>query len=213
MFLFSINSWTQKKAILENEKNTDKSANDSTLSDNNNQKKMRVVQYHVEETVPLKFGGYKTMYDVSSQKLIQTYSLGPDGKRIVTPILKEEPTIERTSLKADTILKVETSKITVNDAPKKVNNVAYIDIIKTYERVTDKGFESIDMLKKVANAYFFNDDLEKAEKCYTKLFSKTSDLEPEFYYRYAISLKAIGEIDKSKEYLKKFNELSSKDTR
>lgn len=94
------------------------------------------------------------------------------------------------------------------DTPKKMGDYAYIDIVKTYERVTEKGYKSIFMLKKVCNAYFFNDEFEKAAKCYTQLFALTTDLEPEFYYRYSITLKAMGEDKKASEYLKKFNELS-----
>ena len=94
------------------------------------------------------------------------------------------------------------------DAPKKMGDYAYIDIVKTYERVTEKGYKSIFMLKKVCNAYFFNDEFEKAAKCFSELFALTTDLEPECYYRYSISLKAIGEDKKASEYLTKFKELS-----
>ncbi|WP_281322050.1 hypothetical protein [Flavobacterium aestivum] len=94
------------------------------------------------------------------------------------------------------------------DSPKKMGDYAYIDIVKTYERVTEKGYKSIFMLKKVCNAYFFNDEFEKAAKCYAELFALTTDVEPECYYRYAISLKAIGEDKKASENLKKYNELS-----
>ncbi|WP_281322053.1 tetratricopeptide repeat protein [Flavobacterium aestivum] len=94
------------------------------------------------------------------------------------------------------------------DSPKKMGDYAYIDIVKTYERVTEKGYKSIFMLKKVCNAYFFNDEFEKAAKCYAELFALTTDVEPEYYYRYAISLKAIGEDKKASENLKKYNELS-----
>ena len=96
---------------------------------------------------------------------------------------------------------------------KQYESLAYIDAAKTYERVAEKGYESIDMLKKMGDSYFFNDELDKAEKCYGKLFSKTSDLEPEYYYRYSIALKSIGKTDKANEYLKKFNQLSSNNTR
>jgi len=213
--LFSFNSWAQKKTISLNEKKIGGSqSNNLVMDEKNYNPNMRVKYYHVEESVPMKFGGYKTVYDVTNPKLIRSYDLGPNNKRTVTPVFVETKQIEQTTLKSDTILKSQNqTKISITEAPKKVDTYAYIDIIKTYERVAEKGYESIDMLKKMGNSYFFNDELEKAEKCYSKLFSKTSDLEPEYYYRYSISLKSIGKIEKSKEYLVKFNQLSSNNTR
>ncbi|PVX47889.1 hypothetical protein C8C85_3853 [Flavobacterium sp. 103] len=211
--LFSFNSWTQKSTVSLNEKKIGDSTNSLAMDDKIYHPNMKVKYYHVEETVPMKFGGYKTVYDVSNPKLIRTYDLGPNSKRIVTPVFKEGLQDEKTILKSDTTLKTENAKISISDAPKKVDSYAYIDIIKTYERVAEKGYESIDMLKKMGDSYFFNDELDKAEKCYGKLFSKTSDLEPEYYYRYSIALKSIGKTDKANEYLKKFNQLSSNNTR
>lgn len=211
--LFSFNCWTQKKAITLNEKKAKDSSNNLIIDNKIYNPNMKVKYYHVEEIVQLKFGGYKTTYDVVNPKLIRTNNLGPNGKRIVTPVYVEGQKPEKTVLKTDTTSKLETAKLSISDAPKKVDSYVNIDIIKTYERVADKGYESIDMLKKMGNSYFFNNELDKAEKCYSKLFSKTSDLEPEYYYRYSIALKSIGKIDMANEYLKKFNQLSSNNTR
>jgi tetratricopeptide (TPR) repeat protein len=101
----------------------------------------------------------------------------------------------------------------VSNEPKKKDNYAYIDALKTYERVSDKGYKSPEMLKKMGNAYFFNEELDKAAKYYGELCDMTTDLEPEYYYRYSISLKAIGEDEKASENLKKFNQLSGNKTK
>lgn len=92
----------------------------------------------------------------------------------------------------------------ITDDPKKQDVFIYIDILKTYERVLEKGYKSIDMFQKIGNAYYFNNELEKAAKWYTELFAMTSDLEPVYYYRYAQSLKAIGQNDKSMRIMDKF---------
>lgn len=213
---FSFNSWTQKKSVSANEKKVGESQTKSTIVNGKNpNSKRKIKYYHVEEITPLKFGGYKTVYDVEDPKLIRTYDLGPNNKRTITPVFEDEEQFDHQvpSLKADTLKKIEPSKaLSISDKAKKTNSYAYIDIIKTYERVSDKGYESIDMLKKVGNSYFFNDELEKAEKCYGKLFSLTTDLEPEYYYRYSISLKAMGKTEQAEEFLKKFNQLSSNKT-
>lgn len=46
---------------------------------------------------------------------------------------------------------------------KEYDKYAYIDAIKTYERIYEKGFKSPDMLLKIGNAYYFNAELEKAK--------------------------------------------------
>lgn len=98
-------------------------------------------------------------------------------------------------------------------ADKKYDNYAYIDAIKTYERVAEKGYKSADMFQKLGNAYYFNAELDKAAKWYGELFAMKTDLEPEYYYRYAQSLRSIGENTKANEIMDKFDELSGNDTR
>lgn len=81
-----------------------------------------------------------------------------------------------------------------------------IDVINTYIRVAGKGYKSVDMFKKIANSYYSNFELEKALSWYCELFAMNSDLEFEYYYRYAQSLKSVGQNDKADEILKKFNQ-------
>lgn len=90
------------------------------------------------------------------------------------------------------------------------NKVGYSDIdpLKTYERVIEKGYKSADMLKKIGNAYYFNEELDKAAKWYQELFSLSTitDLEPEYYFRYARSLKSINKNDEANEMMKLFHQ-------
>jgi outer membrane protein OmpA-like peptidoglycan-associated protein/tetratricopeptide (TPR) repeat protein len=98
-------------------------------------------------------------------------------------------------------------------ADKKYDNYAYVDAIKTYERVANKGYKSEDMFKKLGNAYYFNAELDKAAKWYDELFAMTADLEPEYYYRYAQSLRSVGQNDKANQMMEKFNKISGNDGR
>jgi hypothetical protein len=83
---------------------------------------------------------------------------------------------------------------------------ASIDPVKTYERLGEKGYKlSLDQLVKVANNCYFNGELEKAAKFYNELFLLTQDLDVEFYFRYAKSLKSINEYAKADEMMKIFN--------
>ena len=52
--------------------------------------------------------------------------------------------------------------------------------------------------------------MEKAARWYCELFEMNTDLESEYYYRYAKSLKSIGENDKALEVLEKLNQITLK---
>ena len=101
----------------------------------------------------------------------------------------------------------------INAGDKKYDNYAYIDAIKTYERVAEKGYKSEDLFKKLANSFYFNSEFEKAAKWYSELFAMNVEVEPEYYYRYAQSLKSSGEIAKASKILESFNQKSKNDSR
>jgi len=89
----------------------------------------------------------------------------------------------------------------------KVNDkYAYIDVLKTYERVAEKGYKSVDLFQKLGNSYYSFSELEKAAKWYGELFAMTSDLEPEYYNQYAQSLIFIGQNVKANEVLEKLKQ-------
>ncbi|WP_431242264.1 OmpA family protein [Flavobacterium sp. P21] len=101
----------------------------------------------------------------------------------------------------------------VNSGDKKYNNYAYVDAIKTYEKVATKGYKSEEMFKKLGNSYYFNSDFEGAAKWYGELFAMNSNIEPEYYYRYAQSLKSIGETTKANKILDEFDAKNKNDNR
>lgn len=98
-------------------------------------------------------------------------------------------------------------------ADKQYDKFAYVDAIKTYERLFEKGYKSQEMLQKLGNAYYFNAELEKANKWYTELFALTQDVDPEYYYRYAQTLKSVKDYKKADEMLAKFNQKNGNDLR
>ena len=98
-------------------------------------------------------------------------------------------------------------------ADKKYDNFAYIDAIKTYERVAEKGYKSVDMFQKLGNSYYFNGELDKAAKWYDELFAMEPNQQPEYLYRYAQSLKAVGQNDKANQILDQFNQKAGNDKR
>lgn len=279
------NCWAQQYAVSSN-KNPYYSETITPKADDkvNKPMKKKIIRYHVEETVTLKFGGHKRIYDVSNSNMIETYDLGPNGKRIITPVygdanenedkitntntdsainerssetkfidknynslntkiakstsadkskktdsnllkisndeIEKEKPIQQLIQPQETVLKQNNiltntntvQKLESTESPKSQKNYThYIDVMKVYERVVNKGYESEPMLKKMGNSYYLNNDFEKAAKCYSKLLNITTNLEPEIYYRYSIILKSMGEIKKSEEYLNKFNEMTKED--
>ena len=104
-------------------------------------------------------------------------------------------------------------KAKIADADKKYNSYAYIDAIQTYERLASKGYQSVEMFEKLGNAYYFNSDFEKAAQSYEKLYQLQSELAPEYFYRYAQSLKATGKEKEAATILAKFENKSSDDSR
>jgi hypothetical protein len=78
---------------------------------------------------------------------------------------------------------------------------AIIDPIKTYERIVEKGYKSVDMFEKLGNSYFLNAELDKAARWYGELFAMTTNVEPKYYYRYTLCLRSIGQIEKANQIL------------
>lgn len=89
-------------------------------------------------------------------------------------------------------------------ADKKYNKFAYIDAIKIYEKVAEKGYQSPELFQKIGNAYYFNGQLDQSVLWYAKLFALTTELEPEYYFRFSQSLKAIEDYEKAHHYLNLF---------
>ena len=98
-------------------------------------------------------------------------------------------------------------------ADKEYAHLAYIDAIDTYEKVANKGYKNEEMFQRLGNAYYFNGELVKAVKWYNELFEMNKEQEPEYLYRYAQTLKAVGEYAKADEILKAFHNKINTDKR
>lgn len=96
------------------------------------------------------------------------------------------------------------------DNSEKKSKIVYINVLKTYERIVEKGYKSADLYQKLGNGYYTNSELDKASRWYCELFAITSNLELECYYRYIETLKAAGNNDEANKIIEKFNKESSK---
>ena len=105
------------------------------------------------------------------------------------------------------------SKNKMVSAKKQYDNYAYIDAIKTYERIAKKGYKSVDLFSRLGNAYYFNGQSEIANKWYAELFAMQEKVDAEYYFRYAQTLKTVKDFKKADAMLAMFNQKSGNDER
>ena len=94
-------------------------------------------------------------------------------------------------------------------------NFSYVDAIKIYERIAQKGFVNQEMLESLGNAYYYNAEYKKALPWYEQLFQEGKyKVKPEYYYRYAQTLKSVGDYTEADKMMAKFVQLTNaSDTR
>ena len=92
----------------------------------------------------------------------------------------------------------------MNSGNKQSQKLAYIDAIKTYEKIVKKGFVNAEICKKIADAYYYNANYKVASEWYQKALELANDFNPEYYYRYAISLKSSNQIEESEKYMAEY---------
>lgn len=81
--------------------------------------------------------------------------------------------------------------------------------IDIYEKLRERGYVDSELLKKLGNSYYFNADYDKAADIYQELLDKYDTvMGPAYYFRFAQSLKTIGQYEKSDKILAKFKKLA-----
>ncbi|MBT9190297.1 OmpA family protein [Zobellia russellii] len=102
----------------------------------------------------------------------------------------------------------------ITKANEKYDEYSFSPAIDIYKKVLDRGYVSADLLKKLGNSYYYNADYEDASKTYKRLVDEyPGEIGPEYYFRYAQTLKTLEEYDASKEVMGKFLEATSDDGR
>ena len=96
---------------------------------------------------------------------------------------------------------------------KEYKTLKYKEVIRDLNKLVKSGNNSPEVLTKLANAYYFNVEMEEAAKWYGELIAQDAPLDFEYYYRYAMALKATGKYEVANKYLKKFAVLKPNDSR
>ena len=103
-------------------------------------------------------------------------------------------------------------------ATEEFEEYAFADARKLYKRLAERGFTSPEVLKKLGDSYYLTAEYQEAVKWYGQLIdsSKENDkktIEPEYYFRYAQSLKSINRYDLADEQMNTFNAVKETDSR
>ncbi len=102
----------------------------------------------------------------------------------------------------------------VTKANEKYEEYSFRPAIDIYKKVLDKGFVTADLLKKLGNSYYYNSDYKEASETYKKLVTDFPDeISPEDYFKYAQTLKTLGDYEGSNAIMSKFTALTSEDGR
>ncbi len=99
-------------------------------------------------------------------------------------------------------------------ANKEYEKYEYINAQETYLKMINKGYQFPEVYKKLGNSYYFNSQFKEASIWYEELFSNyKNNIDVEYYYRYAQTLKSIGNYEKSNEYMHQMALLYPEDKR
>jgi tetratricopeptide (TPR) repeat protein len=85
----------------------------------------------------------------------------------------------------------------IEKANKEFDKYSYIDARQIYLKVVDEGYESAEILKNLGDTYYWNSDYDNAAKWYQQAIAKfPTEIESEYYYRAAQSLKSVQKVQR-----------------
>jgi outer membrane protein OmpA-like peptidoglycan-associated protein len=91
-------------------------------------------------------------------------------------------------------------------ANKKYNNFEYLEAIKIYETIAKKGKGTPEVFENLANAYYNNANYAAANKWFAKLYEMNPEMGAENQYRYALTLKSVGNTQEAEKQLNLFQQ-------
>lgn len=99
-------------------------------------------------------------------------------------------------------------------ADKYFEGFAYKKAAELYEKIYDKGNGSYEIISRLGDSHYYNSEFLEAEKWYKLLMDNYESMtSPEYFFRYAQSLKSNGKVKESDEWLLKFSTINEKDSR
>jgi len=94
------------------------------------------------------------------------------------------------------------------------DSYAHMVPIASYESLLSQGYDEAFIYKKLGNSNYLSANYDVAIFWYEKLHTFTdAEVEPDYLYRYALSLKSIQKYDEANSWMEKFRKANSQDTR
>ncbi|HPF11982.1 MAG TPA: OmpA family protein [Flavobacteriaceae bacterium] len=93
------------------------------------------------------------------------------------------------------------------------NDYAFMNARESYIKAVEGGYRSVNVLSRLGDSYYFNGEYEDAAKWYGALFSYSEDIDKEYLYRYAQSLKTLGKYETADRIMDILNSRASADDR
>jgi len=90
---------------------------------------------------------------------------------------------------------------------------AFIDAREAYLKVAEEGHQSVELLAKLGDSYYFTADYENAARWYGTLYDFSQDIDAEYLHRYALSLKSTEQYAASDAIMEKFYAKKGEDYR
>ena len=99
-------------------------------------------------------------------------------------------------------------------ASKQYDNFEFVNAISSFEELVLKGYDHLEIYKKLADANYSNGKYKEASKWYSELFAfENIAIDSELYYRYAQTLKSLKQYERSDDLMMQFANLKPEDNR
>ncbi len=87
---------------------------------------------------------------------------------------------------------------------------AFIEAAKLYEESISKGNSSVEAYTKLGDCYYYNGKYPEAAKSYSKIINNSSNLNPEYYFRYAQALNNSHKYQEAEQVMKEYYSKTNK---
>ena len=98
-------------------------------------------------------------------------------------------------------------------AIKKYENLSYVESRNQLLELANKENPSSEVIEKLANAFYFNNEMKEASVWYKKLMDLNNPIDPENLFRYAQSLRAQEKYEESDKILNTLVNINPEDSR
>ncbi|MFK7750615.1 MAG: OmpA family protein [Kordia sp.] len=92
----------------------------------------------------------------------------------------------------------------IKKANDQYDEYAFIDAREAYLKVAEEGYQSAELFSRLGDSYYFTADYENAAKWYEALYNFSKEVDTEYLYRYALSLKSTEQYAASDAIMEKF---------